>query len=105
MGRPLAPCGTYGAYQRHKKRKETVDPACEQAAIAYRQGRKVQAQPLPTDDRPIPVVTCPVCGRPMSAEFPYDEVALRFARIRHLADSEPCARTIMEQERLARIPS
>ena len=105
MGRPLAPCGTYGAYRRHLKRKEPVDDACAAAGVKYREDRKVKAQPPPDKGCPVPVATCPVCGQTTDAEYPYDDVALRFARIRHLASSEPCARIIMEQEKLARIPS
>jgi hypothetical protein len=31
MARPPAPCGTYSAYKRHRRKHETVDPACEKA--------------------------------------------------------------------------
>ncbi|MFC7909019.1 WhiB family transcriptional regulator [Streptomyces nigra] len=33
-GRPLAPCGTRSAYQRHIKRSEPVDAACQAANAA-----------------------------------------------------------------------
>ena len=105
MARPLAPCGTYGAYQRHLKRKEPVDPECRQAASDYRESSKVKAQPPPEDGRPVPTVACPVCGVLGRVEYPYDDVAERMARIRHLADSEPCTRAIVLSERRARIPS
>ena len=32
MGRPLAECGTFTAYKRHKRNGEPVDDACAQAA-------------------------------------------------------------------------
>lgn len=32
MGRPLAACGTFSAYKRHKRNGEPVDDACAQAA-------------------------------------------------------------------------
>ena len=32
MVRPLAPCGTFTAYKRHKRNGEDVDAACAQAA-------------------------------------------------------------------------
>ena len=39
LDRPLAPCGTYGAYRRHKQRGELVDDDCEHAAREYWQER------------------------------------------------------------------
>lgn len=33
------PCGTYGAYQRHRRRREPIDEACAAAAAWYRAGR------------------------------------------------------------------
>ena len=35
LDRPLAPCGTYGAYRRHKQRGELTDDDCERAAREY----------------------------------------------------------------------
>jgi hypothetical protein len=35
LDRPLAPCGTYAAFRRHKQRQELVDDECERAAREY----------------------------------------------------------------------
>lgn len=35
MSRPLAPCGTYGAYQRHLRRGETPCEECKGACAEY----------------------------------------------------------------------
>ena len=43
MARPLAECGTFTAYKRHKRNGEPVDLACAQAAREQRSDR-VQAQ-------------------------------------------------------------
>ena len=37
---PLAPCGTYAAYCRHKDAGQLVDDDCQRAARAYWTGRK-----------------------------------------------------------------
>lgn len=63
MARPLAPCGTYSAYKRHRRLGEEVDPACERARdertaadAAARKKTRAQARaaaapaPPPTDD-------------------------------------------------------
>lgn len=42
MARPLAPCGTFTAYKRHKRRGEVVDDACAQAARDQKNDRKVR---------------------------------------------------------------
>lgn len=34
-----APCGTVSAYNRHKRRKEPIDPLCREADRAYRRRR------------------------------------------------------------------
>ncbi|MGW1267581.1 WhiB family transcriptional regulator [Streptomyces sp. NPDC002491] len=40
-GRPLSPCGTEGAYQRHVRKKEPIDTACKAAhAMAHREYRR-----------------------------------------------------------------
>lgn len=44
MARPLAPCGTFTAYKRHKRRGESVDEACAQAARDQKNERKVRAR-------------------------------------------------------------
>lgn len=36
----LAPCGTFAAYQRHKRKREEVDEACAQAARDQKNNRK-----------------------------------------------------------------
>ena len=104
MARPLAPCGTYGAYQRHLKRREEVDQACRDAARAYVAARRQEKQPPPPAGRPVPTAICPVCDAVCRVEYPYDDVAERMARVRHLADSEPCTRAIVMSER-RRIPT
>ena len=38
---PLAPCGTYGAFRRHKQRGELIDDDCRTAAREYWQERNV----------------------------------------------------------------
>lgn len=40
MTRPLAPCGTFTAYKRHKRRGDPVDDACAQAARDQKNSRK-----------------------------------------------------------------
>lgn len=39
MGRPLAECGTFSAYKRHKRNGDVVDDACAQAARDQKNGR------------------------------------------------------------------
>jgi hypothetical protein len=39
LDRPLAPCGTYAAFRRHKQRGELTDDECERAAREYWQAR------------------------------------------------------------------
>lgn len=41
-GRPLAPCGTRAAYERHLRRKEPVDDACREANNAANVARRKQ---------------------------------------------------------------
>lgn len=41
--RPLAPCGTRGAYERHQRRGEDIDPACADAYEKYQAGRRKPA--------------------------------------------------------------
>jgi len=40
--RPHAPCGTYGAYARHLRRKEAACDACKEANVAYQRERKAE---------------------------------------------------------------
>lgn len=40
MTRQLHPCGTPGAYRRHKRHGEPVDAACREAEQLYRRGGK-----------------------------------------------------------------
>lgn len=57
MPRPKAPCGTYPAYRRHLRLKETVDAACREAQRAHdgkrstsaeaRQQRAMEQPPVP----------------------------------------------------------
>lgn len=48
MARPLAPCGTETAYQRHKRRSEPVDEACREEHRRHcaekRKRKKAEAQ-------------------------------------------------------------
>lgn len=44
MARPLAPCGTFTAYKRHKRRGEVVDDACAQSARDQKNERKDRAR-------------------------------------------------------------
>ena len=44
MGRPLAPCGSFSAYKRHKRNGEPVDDACAQAARDQKNDRKHAAR-------------------------------------------------------------
>lgn len=44
-GRDLAPCGTYGAYQRHVRRAEDVDPECEAAKVKRNREREKDRAP------------------------------------------------------------
>ena len=41
--RPLSPCGTHAAFNRHKLRKESIDDACIIAERAYQRARYVNA--------------------------------------------------------------
>lgn len=50
MTRALQPCGTPAAYQRHKRRREPVDQACQDARRAY--GRRLRSRPRPHPTRP-----------------------------------------------------
>ena len=54
MPRPLAPCGTYSAYRRHKNRSEEIDAACRQAARDEANRRAIQrrrgVKPAPGPD-------------------------------------------------------
>lgn len=58
MGNPkeLAPCGTYEAYKRHKRKKEPIDPPCQQAQVDYyimsgaKQGAKLNEDLQNADD-------------------------------------------------------
>lgn len=43
MARPLAPCGSFTAYKRHKRNDEPVDEACAQAARDQKNDRKAKA--------------------------------------------------------------
>lgn len=55
-GSPKAPCGTFEAYKRHKRNKESVDPACQQAQIDHhmfgheKQGAKLNEALQNTED-------------------------------------------------------
>lgn len=44
MARPLAPCGTFSAYKRHKRRGESVDDACAQAARDQANSRNAETR-------------------------------------------------------------
>lgn len=51
QGRQLAECGTYGAYRRHLRNKEPIDPACAEAAREQwrnREGRERYLSPCGT---------------------------------------------------------
>lgn len=43
-GKPLAPCGTQAAYERHLRRKEPVDEACRKAHNDRRRADRAQAR-------------------------------------------------------------
>lgn len=43
-GRPLAPCGTEVAYQRHHRNGEPIDAACRDGHAAYNASRRVGAE-------------------------------------------------------------
>lgn len=40
--KPLSPCGSYGAYQRHIKAKETVCEPCKVARRRYQKGLRAK---------------------------------------------------------------
>lgn len=44
-GKPLAECGTYGAYQRHLRYKEPVDDACREAVRLKSRARREREKP------------------------------------------------------------
>lgn len=44
MAKPLAPCGTFTAYKRHKRRGEPVDAACEAAMREQKNERTAAAR-------------------------------------------------------------
>lgn len=47
MARPPAPCGTFSAYKRHKRKSEPVDDACHramQAEVAKRSARATDSE-------------------------------------------------------------
>lgn len=47
-GRPLAPCGTKSAYERHRRKKEPIDQACRDAqALANREYRRTGSTKVP----------------------------------------------------------
>ena len=105
MARPLAPCGTYGAYQRHLKRKEPVDDACSAAPTAYRESRKAPLRSPAPELVPGPTVTCPVCLKPVPVEHPFDDVAERMARLRHVTESRSCRDALDDIRNRTRIPA
>ena len=43
-GKPLAPCGTTTAYERHLRRKEPIDDACRAAGNAKRRASRAKAK-------------------------------------------------------------
>lgn len=45
MPRPLAPCGTWSAYRRHKRLGEPVDEACRVAARDHSREQREREQP------------------------------------------------------------
>lgn len=47
-GRPLAPCGTKSAYERHRRKGEPIDQACRDAhALANREYRRTGSTKVP----------------------------------------------------------
>lgn len=60
MPRPLAPCGTWSAYLRHKRRKEPVDEACRVAARKYEAGR---ARNVDDKAQDAPVIKLPAAAK------------------------------------------
>jgi hypothetical protein len=51
LDRPLAPCGTYAAFRRHKQQQELVDDDCQRAAREYWQARNVMRKKAATGKR------------------------------------------------------
>lgn len=102
MARPLAPCGTYSAYQRHRKRGEAVDSDCEQAHQDYlaalrgpdakprRPKLSLVPPPPPEPPKPQPSVRCPYCKELEIVDHPADSVARRMAIVRHLTKRPIC---------------
>lgn len=60
MGRPLAPCGTFTAYKRHKRNGEAVDDACAQAARDQANSRNAEKSDASADVVKLAIVDAPV---------------------------------------------
>lgn len=102
MPRPLAPCGTYSAYRRHKRRGEEVDVDCRQAARDEANLRAIQrrrgVKPAPAAD------TAVEDGGPGAEITPLEDARDALRRIRKVMDhpeTPPSALPGLSKERRA----
>ena len=101
MPRPLAPCGTYSAYRRHKRRGEEVDVECRQAARDEANLRAIQrrrgVKPAPSvDTAPGDAVT--VYVSPLEDAR---DALLRIRKVMDHAETPPSALPGLSKERRA----
>lgn len=59
MARPLAPCGTFSAYKRHKRNGESVDDACAQAARDQKNDRVAEKRDAAAEVIRLAIVEAP----------------------------------------------
>lgn len=102
MPRPLAPCGTYSAYRRHKRRGEEIDVDCRQAARDEANLRAIQrrrgVKPAPAAD------TAVEDGGPGAEITPLEDARDALRRIRKVMDhpeTPPSALPGLSKERRA----
>ena len=91
MPRPLSPCGTFSAYQRHTRKGEPVDEKCDAGAKKYWAERRRATRPTRAPDppaTPAPTTRCPFCGEREVVEYPADGVAVKMALVRHMGKPE-----------------
>ena len=101
MPRPLAPCGTYSAYRRHKNRSEEIDAACRQAARDEANRRAIQrrrgVKPAPSVDT-APGDAVAVYVSPLEDAR---DALLRIRKVMDHAETPPSALPGLSKERRA----
>lgn len=102
MPRPLAPCGTYSAYRRHKNRSEEIDAACRQAARDEANRRAIQrrrgVKPAPSPDGLVDGADSPADLSPLEDAR---DALLRIRKVMDHAETPPSALPGLSKERRA----